>query len=285
MARKKVTTTAQSTEIKLIPQDGAEFLISRAIDKGLSVEGLERLLAMRRELEAEKAKKAYDYAMANFQASCPTIVKTKEVHTNTGALAYKYAPIESIVSQVKNNLKENGFSYSTSMELLSDGVRVSLKVTHIGGHSEVTEMTVPFGTKTGIMSNSQVVAAAQTFAKRYAFCNAFGILTGDEDTDGAHTNNKEEKEEAAKHPIPLISKQQRNHIIQLLSQKGKSLLDLDAAVSIFGVDSYQKLTVPQAGKLIQKLESLPDKVVEEPFVDIDEVAEKIEEEKLTNDGR
>ena len=27
------------------------------------------------------------------------------------------------------------------------------------------------------------MAAAQTFAKRYAFCNAFGILTGDDDND------------------------------------------------------------------------------------------------------
>ena len=34
------------------------------------------------------------------------------------------------------------------------------------------------------MSDSQVVAAASTFSKRYAFCNAFGILTGDEDNDG-----------------------------------------------------------------------------------------------------
>jgi hypothetical protein len=46
-------------------------------------------------------------------------------------------------------------------------------------------MTVPFGNKTDIMSQSQVAAAATTFAKRYAFCNAFGILTGDEDTDAA----------------------------------------------------------------------------------------------------
>ena len=35
-----------------------------------------------------------------------------------------------------------------------------------------------------MMSDSQKYAGALTFAKRYAFCNAFGILTADEDIDG-----------------------------------------------------------------------------------------------------
>lgn len=163
----------------------AEMLISRAIDKNVSVETMEKLLAMRRELKEERAKELYDRAMAKFQAECPTITKTKEVKTNTGEVAYRYAPIESIVSQIKDALRNNGFSYSTNMKLTESGVAVSVKVTHEAGHSEVNEMSVPLGNKTQIMSQTQVVAAAQTFAKRYAFCNAFGILTGDEDTDAA----------------------------------------------------------------------------------------------------
>jgi len=38
------------------------------------------------------------------------------------------------------------------------------------------------------MSAPQVVAATITFRKRYAFCNAFGIMTGDEDIDGQIEN-------------------------------------------------------------------------------------------------
>lgn len=162
-----------------------ENMLVLAINKSVPVETMERLLAMRRELKQEAAKEAYDRAMAAFQAECPTIVKTKEVRTNSGGLAYKYAPIESIVSQVQPFLKTHGFSYSTTMELKETGVRVICKVTHEQGHSEESPMEVPFGTKTQMMSQSQVAAAASTFAKRYAFCNAFGILTGDEDTDAA----------------------------------------------------------------------------------------------------
>jgi DNA-binding transcriptional regulator YiaG len=186
---------AQSKEI--IPQENTivnfnvESLMAKAIEHGLSPETMEKFLAMRMQLKQEWAKEQYNKAMALFQSECPTIVKTKGVKTKSGIVAYKYAPIESIVEQVKPYLQKNGFSYSTGMEVLPDGVRVVCKVTHIDGHSEESAMQVPLGTKTEIMSQSQVTAAASTFAKRYAFCNAFGILTGDEDTD-ARPQEKEE---------------------------------------------------------------------------------------------
>lgn len=160
-----------------------EQFISQAIANNVPVETMERLLAMRKELKAEQAREAYIAAMAKFQAECPIIEKKKEVNNND-RIVYKYAPIESIVSQVKDPLKDNGFSYSTNMKLSNNEVTASVKVQHIKGHSEVTDMTVPLGSKTAVMSDSQVVAAASTFAKRYAFLNAFGILTGDEDNDG-----------------------------------------------------------------------------------------------------
>ncbi len=184
---KKVT--AISAEV--VPQENqlanysTEQLIARAIDQKVDVGTMERLLAMAEKMQAIKAKQEFDKAMATFQAQCPAIKKDKEVIVG-GKVAYKYAPIDSIVSQVKNYLQQNGFSYSTNMELLETGVKVFVKVTHIAGHSEVTEMNVPLGTKTNLMSASQQVAAAQTFAKRYAFLNAFGIMTGDEDNDGAN---------------------------------------------------------------------------------------------------
>lgn len=169
-----------------VPNVSIEAVIQNAIDKGVPVDVMERLLAMRRELKQEAAKEAYDRAMAAFQADCPIITKNKIVRDRQGQEIYSYAPIESIVQQVSPYLQKHGFSYSTSMILQDKGVEVTCRVTHDLGHSESSVMQVPFGTKTAIMSDSQVTAAAQTFAKRYAFCNAFGILTGgDEDTDAA----------------------------------------------------------------------------------------------------
>lgn len=187
---KKVETGIEVMKVKpIVARDtevaSVEGFISQAIANNVPVETMERLLAMRKDLKAEQAREAYIGAMAKFQSECPTIQKTKEVRTRNGEVAYAYAPIESIVAQVKDALKDNGFSYSTNMEMFEHSVKVVVKVQHVHGHSESTEMTVPLGTKTAVMSDSQVVAAASTFAKRYAFLNAFGILTGDQDNDGA----------------------------------------------------------------------------------------------------
>lgn len=179
-----MATKKEKTEVAIV-DNSAEALISQAITNKVDVGTMERLLAMRTQMKAERAKEAFNRAMGLFQAECPTIVKTKEVFTRDGRSAYKYAPIESIVSQVKVPLERNGFNYTTQIDLTEKGVKATIKVTHVEGHSEETSMEVPLGSKTQIMSDSQVTAAASTFAKRYAFCNAFGILTGDEDNDGA----------------------------------------------------------------------------------------------------
>jgi len=165
-------------------QTSVENLLSQAVKQGASVETMEKLLAMRRELKAEFAKEAFDKAMADFQKECPVIKKKKAGgKTNSGQVGYMYAPLESIVEQVKGLLHDHGFSYSIQTKTGDKKVTAICTAKHVNGHSESSDMEIPLGGKTGIMSDSQVTAAAITFAKRYAFCNAFGILTGDADTN------------------------------------------------------------------------------------------------------
>lgn len=281
----------------LVPvSQSPESLISQAINKGVSVETMERLLVMRRELKEEKAKELYNESMAAFQADCPTIVKTKEVKTRAGIVAYRYAPIESIVEQVKPYLQKHGFSYSSNMELLESGVKVKIRVTHEAGHSETNEMSVPLGNKTDIMSASQVVAAAQTFAKRYAFCNAFGILTGDEDNDtrleeeahetetpvlgqvrapkGVSPKTPQETARDNDEGLPSLPSEseglmdptrkdsvtvkQNRMLRRLMSETGKSEVQIHAwTQKFFKVDSLTKLTRDQASRLIDAMMKLP----------------------------
>lgn len=178
---------SKSTEVAVVPPEKnnqVELLIAQAIEKGTPVETMEKLLAMRRELKAEWAKEQFDLAMAAFQGECPVIKKEKAGgKTNGGTVAYYYAPLEAIVFEVKDLLKKNGFSYSIQTQTLEAGVKVTCTVKHSAGHKETSDIEVPLGTKTNVMSAPQVVASALTFAKRYAFCNAFGILTGDTDND------------------------------------------------------------------------------------------------------
>jgi len=175
-------------------QVSAESLISQAITSGASVDTIERLMTIRKDINAENAKKAFDLDMADLQGELPIIhKKTAGGQTNAGKVAYYYATFDSIISQTKEIIKKYGFSYMTKTETNEKGVKAIMITKHRMGHSETTDMTVPFGTKTNVMSEPQVVAAALTFAKRYAFCNAFGIMTGDADDDGKLSAGKKDE--------------------------------------------------------------------------------------------
>jgi hypothetical protein len=60
---------------------------------------------------------------------------------------------------------------------------VTCIVHHVKGHAEASSFRAPVdsGAK---MNEMQRSASSLTYAKRYAFQNAFGILTGDQDDDG-----------------------------------------------------------------------------------------------------
>ncbi|MDI6777573.1 MAG: ERF family protein [Patescibacteria group bacterium] len=175
-----------------------EAIILQAVEKGVPVETFERILAMKERIDAAEAKKQFDLAMADFQAELPEIKKLKEVKNDQGKLLYKYAPLESIIGQVKGILSRHGLSYSVKTEVSTDKVKSIVIVKHTAGHSEQSEMETPLTTKTGIMSQPQQIAATATFSKRYAFMNALGIMTGDEDNEAALEVSSDQIEEVKK---------------------------------------------------------------------------------------
>lgn len=248
-------------KLLVVQNNSAEGLIQQAIATGANVEVMERLLAMRTQLKAEKAKEAFDTSMAQFQAECPVIKKTKDVQSQ-GRTIYSYAPVESIVVQVRDALRANGFSYAFEQVLTPETVKVGCIVTHIGGHSKTTWMEVRLGTKTGVMSNSQQDAAASTFAKRYAFCNAFAILTGDEDNDGANLEPRTTYRKPEPQPEPIVVYDEepftspREELARLLSALGVDFKDRKAAEQFVADNTELALVESNFPEIVQKLKTL-----------------------------
>ena len=166
-----------------------ERLIAQAIDKGVDPATMERLLAMREKLIAERARNAFYHALSNFQSECPIIKKKKtaSIKSDKGDFSYKYAPLDHIVKVVAPLLTKHGLSYTIVTRVEPEGSKTLLvavcTVHHAFGHSEPSEFKVPVD-QGARMNDMQKFASAQTYSKRYAFCNAFGILTGDGDDDG-----------------------------------------------------------------------------------------------------
>lgn len=162
-------------------------LFKLAIESKAGAETLERVMAVRRELRAERAQEAFEAALSEFQAECPPVVKNKGVPTSSGKLAFFYAPLEEIEQVIRPIESKHGFNHTFDTDTASAAGWVIAKciVTHRGGHSRTSTMKLPLGTKTPIMSDTQAYAAALTFANRRALCNAYGIVIVGEDKDGA----------------------------------------------------------------------------------------------------
>jgi len=177
-----------------------EMLIAKAIENNLSVESLEKLLAMRKELKEEWSREQYYQALSQFQKVCPVIKKEAKVNFTSKSgknTRYNYATLDSIVSQVRDILEQYGFSYTIKTKQSEKEVTAICESHHISGHSEITEFSIPIDYE-AYMNAAQKVASALTYAKRYVFCNAYGIMTGDEDDDARGLSNddllKQEKE-------------------------------------------------------------------------------------------
>jgi hypothetical protein len=186
-------------------QIDAGSLIQRAIDKGVPLEQMERLLAMRRELKAEWAKEQFFAALSSFQRDCPVIGKESSVDFQNKAgrrTHYKYASLDQIVGKVKDILEKWGFSYVIKSEQTVDQVRSICIAHHRDGHQEETSFAIPIDHES-YMNEAQKVASALTYSKRYAFCNAFGIMTGDEDDDAQATTKLDPKTEVKGDVVPV----------------------------------------------------------------------------------
>ena len=163
-----------------------EGLFRHAIEKGGGPETMTTLMNVRRELNAEAAKKAFDDAMSGFKKDCPVIIKDKEgaIIKSSQKAAYKYSPLESVEMQIKSIETAHGLRHSFPACGCKDKfVSATVRVIHEAGHFEEATVEYPIGTKTDVMSETQVYAAAETFCKRRALANIYALTFVGDDID------------------------------------------------------------------------------------------------------
>jgi hypothetical protein len=272
-------------QLSVTQRTDADALIARAIDQNVPVETMEKLLAMRRELKSEFAKQEFDKSMAKFQSECPIIEKKDSA--GSSSFNYKYASLDHIVGQVKGILAKNGFSYTFDTKKENGALITYCHVKHKDGHFETSQFEIAIDTGSR-MNISQKDGAASTYGKRYAFCNAFGILTGDEDTDAAQPITKPTQtinpageyvkpQITTTAPIQMIAEEQKRNIILLLAQKGRTVETLNKKIqSLYKKESYEELTFQEANVVVQGLNKMPDVTQEEiESVDPDDIPEDL----------
>ena len=176
-------------------------LIEMAIEKGASIENLEKLMALQERWESNQAKKTFLIAMSEFQSRCPVMQKGKTVNfkNSTGSITtYKYATLGSITETISSLLKDCGLSYRWETKEGEKGITITCTVSHIDGHSETNSMTAAMD-DSGRKNKIQQQGSTMSYLQRYTLIGALGISTADGDNDGQRAAApKPKKENSAK---------------------------------------------------------------------------------------
>lgn len=144
---------------------------------------LRELLAVKKEWDAEAARRAYTAAMAAFKSEPLKIFKTKDVNIPGGA-KFKHATLADVCDGVVANLGKHGLSHSwVPKQLENNWVEITCVMTHEAGHSERFTLRGP-PDDSGKKSVIQQIASTKTLLERYTLTAAVGLGASDmEDAD------------------------------------------------------------------------------------------------------
>lgn len=158
------------------PQTSAVALIREAMASKADPVYLRELLAVRRDWEADEARKAYNFAIAEFQRRAPIIEKGDKAYDK------EYARLDRIWRTIRPLLTELGLSITWQVCELRDGLcRVEGQLRHRDGHGERIVQDIPVPDLLKGQNKAQQMGSASTYARRYALGSALGIVCGDDD--------------------------------------------------------------------------------------------------------
>lgn len=169
-------------------------LIERAVMSGAGVETIEKLMALQERFEANKARRAFDAAIAAARAKMKPIAKTAEVDftSSKGRTSYKHETLDAIAAQIDPILAEHGLSYRFRSAQQNGGLSVTCIVAHRDGHSEETSLFGP-PDQSGSKNAYQAIGSAATYLQRYTLKLSLGLSAAkDDDASGAAPQGRQE---------------------------------------------------------------------------------------------
>ena len=194
------TTTAEAAVLDLEPiertaqpltvqQAGAlaaqphTSLMLSLMDRGASLDQIERMMDLAERNEKREAEKAYNAAFAAFKAEAVRIMKARTV-TDGPLKGKSYAELHNVVDAVTPALSRRGLSAAWKLTRdEKDWLEVTCTLKHVGGHSESVSMGGPPDAG-GAKNALQARASTKSYLERYTLKAICGVAEGGDDTDG-----------------------------------------------------------------------------------------------------
>jgi hypothetical protein len=164
-----------------------------ASDPNISVEKIERLMALWERNEARQAEIAFNAAMSEAQKDIRPVARDAE-NPQTHS---RYASYKALDDALRPIYTTHGFalSFNTGPEAPPDTVRVLCYATHSAGHTRVYSADMPAdgkGARGGdVMTKTHATGSAMTYGMRYLLKMIFNVAIGEDDDDGNRAGKTE----------------------------------------------------------------------------------------------
>lgn len=232
----EVAHAQQQDTAPMLPADPMVSMIERvATDPNSDLEKLERMLQLKREHDADEAKKAFAAAFALASADFPTIPLRGKGHNGK-----PYATLEDITKHTRPVLSANGLALNFAIEVASDVV-VTARLMHKAGHCEETSMALPRDSS-GSKNAVQAVGSTQKYGQRYTAQAILGLSLGQDDEDDGRGAASAQKD--------TITEDQYRELRELIEKAG---IDEDLVCQSESVEDLPSLPARMFGHVKSQL--------------------------------
>lgn len=230
-------------------QSNPSEMLATAINKGLDITAISRLMDLNDRWMLEQSKKQFTIAFAEFQRFCPVVSKGNvNAYVTKGGdhVSYKSSDLSDIDLATKEHLSNNGLTKDWEIEQTVEEIKVTCVVTHVGGFSKRVPLTAKRDNSGG-KNDIQALGSTITYLQRYSLMAALGMTARGMDDDGKGHTHKSSVEEAIADGRPALKDEQVMTLARAIHKKEKTLEDFEKNVF---VSTKQKESID---KIVQKL--------------------------------
>lgn len=227
------------------PVTAIDPVIERLIaDSSIDLERVKTVLALRREMEDDTARRAFNVAMASCKAEIPQVGKNAKNSENNS----RYATLDKIGEAIDRIIAKHGFSTSFHPAPCARGgfLKVVCHVAHIGGHERVFEAELPTdaaGIK-GSVNKTPIHAwkSTMTYGRRVLTEMIFDVKSTNDD-DGNAAGGRKAPE--------FITAEQAAIVSELVTKTGSNL---EALLKFYRAECIPEILASDYGRLLKQLE-------------------------------
>lgn len=184
-----------------LPSMTPDQMAFQLIRNGADFQSVREMVALSKEIAADKARNVFNEAVALAKSEIPVISKNATGHNNK-----TYANFAAYAAVVDPIIAKHGLRYRFKTDQ-ADRITVTCVLSHKDGHSEENSLSGPVDTS-GNKNAMQAIGSTLTYLQRYTLIQALGLAASDDDDAASHGKSGDQ--------LRKISEEQRDRILDLI---------------------------------------------------------------------